>query len=285
MEPIEYVDKMMRLGIPDAQARIYIALLCKREMSAIEIQEITDVPRTKVYEITQQMVLRGLCIEKRIGRTKKFQAVEPQRALETLMHEQERELQSKKNLIQEINEYLMPLYTQGMQKKEFSDNIEILKDMKAIHERYINLVKSTHTTMLAFAKPPSAHMNMTYRIRQQMNALFGILKQGVEVRMLFELADKRYMDAEAIRIQQLIKSGCHARILEQIPIKAYVFDNTYVLMALENPPTETQPLTMIVVTHKSLASAFGFLFNYLWAEAKDTQIYDLLRRSKYITNA
>jgi hypothetical protein len=156
--------------------------------------------------------------------------------------------------------------------------------MKAIHERYINLVRATRTSMMAFAKPPSAHMNMTYRIRQQMNALFSILKQGVKVRMLFELADKRFMDAEAIRIEQMIKNGCDARILEQIPIKAYIFDNTYVLMALENPPTETQPLTMIVVTHKSLANAFHFLFDYLWEQAKDIHIYDFLRRSKYITN-
>jgi sugar-specific transcriptional regulator TrmB len=280
----EYLSKISKLGIPDTQARIYLALLNKRELSAIEIQRITEIPRTKIYEITQQMVQKGLCIEKLIGRSKRYQAVEPQRALANFLHAQELELQAKKNLVQEINESLSPLYKQGMKKTEFSDNIEILKDMKAIHERYIDLVQSTHTSMMAFAKPPSAHMNMTYRIRLQMNALLSILKRGVNVRMLFELASKRFMDAEAIRIQQLIKNGCHARILEQIPIKAYVFDSTYVLMALDNPPSETQPLTMIVVTHKSLATAFRLLFDSLWKEAKDVQVYDLLRRSKYITH-
>jgi sugar-specific transcriptional regulator TrmB len=275
---------MMRLGIPDAQARIYLALLRKRELSAIEIQEMTDVPRTKVYEITQQMILKGLCIKKRIGRTKKFQAVEPERAFAGMLYEQEDELKSKRKIVDEIDKILGPLYNEGMQKTELSDNIEIIKDMKAIHERYIDLVHTTSTSMIAFAKPPSAHMNMTYRIRLQMNALFDVLKKGVEVRMLFELADKRFMDAEAIRIEQLIKHGCHARILEQLPIKAYVFDSTYVLMALDNPPTETQPLTMIVVTHKALATTFHILFNYLWSEAKDSQLYDILRRSKYITH-
>jgi len=278
------MDKMMRLGIPDAQARIYLALLRKRELSAIEIQEITDVPRTKVYEITQQMILRGLCIEKRIGRTKKFQAIEPKRALAEMLHEQEHALQLKRTVVKEIDTVLMPLYEQGMQRTELSDNIEIMKDMKAIHERYIDLVNATRTSMIAFAKPPAAHMNMTYRIRLQMNALFDILKKGVDVRMLFELADKRFMDAEAIRIEQLIKSGCHARILEQLPIKAYVFDHTYVLMALDNPSTETQPLTMIMVTHKTLASTFHILFDFLWEEAKDSQVYGFLRRSKYITH-
>ena len=284
MKQQELMDKMMRLGIPDAQARIYLALLRKRELSAIEIQEITDVPRTKVYEITQQMILRGLCIEKRIGRAKKFQAIEPERALAGMIHEHEDELKSKRSIVKEIDKILEPLYTKAMQRSELSDNIEIIKDMKAIHERYINLVDATRSSMIAFAKPPSAHMNMTYRIRLQMNALFNILKKGVDVRMLFELADKRFMDAEAIRIEQMIKNGCHARILEQLPIKAYVFDNTYVLMALDNPPAEAQPLTMIVVTHKALAVTFRILFDYLWEEAKDSQVYDILRRSKYITH-
>lgn len=283
MKQKELMDKMMRLGIPDAQSKIYLALLRKRELSAIEIQELTDVPRTKVYEITQQMVLRGLCIEKRIGRTKKFQAIEPKRALSAMLHEQENELKSKQSIAKAIDKILMPLYKQGMEKTELSDNIEIIKDMKAIHERYIDLMQATRFSMIAFAKPPAAHMNMTYRIRMQMNALFEILKQGVDVRMLFELADKRFMDAEAIRIEQLIKHGCHARILEQLPIKAYVFDDTYVLMALDNPPAETPPLTMIIVTHKALATTFRILFDHLWEEAKDSQVYDFLRRNKYIT--
>jgi sugar-specific transcriptional regulator TrmB len=284
MKKKELIDRMMRLGIPDAQARIYLALLRKRELSAIEIQELTDVPRTKVYEITQQMILKGLCIGKRIGRTKKFQAVEPERALTEIIHEQEDALKSKRAIVKEIDTILKPLYNEGMQRTELSDNIEILKDMKAIHERYIDLVNATRTSLIAFAKPPSAHMNMTYRIRLQMNALFNILKKDVNVRMLFELADKRFMDAEAIRIEQLIKRGCHARILEQLPIKAYVFDGSYVLMALDNPPTEAQPLTMIGVTHKALAVTFRILFDYLWEEAKDSQVYDFLRRGKYITH-
>lgn len=284
MNSDKYLDIMMKLGIPETQARIYIALLNKRELSAIEIQELTHVPRTKVYEIMQQMIIRGLCIEKRMGRSKRYQAVEPKRAFEIMLHEQERELESRRELAKEVDNMLKPLYKQGMQKVELSENIEIMKDLKAIHERYINLLKATKKTMIAFAKPPSAHANKTIRIRQQMNALFEILEQDIDVRMLFELADKRFMDAEAIRIQQMINAGCQARILEQVPIKAYVFDDTYVLMALDNPLSQDLTLTMVLVEHKTLAITFRILFDHLWDQAKDNQIYDFLRRSKYITH-
>jgi sugar-specific transcriptional regulator TrmB len=43
---------MMRLGISEAEAKLYIALFKGGELSAMEIHELTKVPRTKVCEIT-----------------------------------------------------------------------------------------------------------------------------------------------------------------------------------------------------------------------------------------
>ena len=71
------IRKLIELGISEKEARIYWALLQKRELTALEIQGIAHVPRTKVYEITHRMILRNMCIEKQIGSKKKYQAVEP----------------------------------------------------------------------------------------------------------------------------------------------------------------------------------------------------------------
>jgi len=92
-----------------------MALLEQRELSALEINKLMNVPRTKVYEITQRMIRRGMCIEKRIGRKKKYQAVEPGKTLDCLIKEYEGDLDEKKKLAKEFCKMVYPMYNRGKQ--------------------------------------------------------------------------------------------------------------------------------------------------------------------------
>lgn len=106
------IEKLKRLGIFEREARIYMALLEKKEFTALEIQKLTDVPRTEVYKIIQRMIRRGLCIEKQTGRKKKYQAVEPESAFDNLIKEYENDLLEKKRLAKDIDRMITPLYNQ-----------------------------------------------------------------------------------------------------------------------------------------------------------------------------
>lgn len=280
MERKEYIEILVKLGIFDTEARIYMALLEKRELTALEIHELTNVPRAKVYEITQRMIHRGMCIEKQVGRRKKYQAVEPKRALNRLIKEYEDDLDEKKKLIKEFNKMVYSIYTQGMQIVDVSEYVEIIKGRKSIHERYISLVKITKKELLGFVKRPYSHQYKRQKIGEQENIEFEILKRGAVARVLYEFPSEEEMEDRIAHIEKCIQAGEKARLIKHLPIKMYIFDQRYVLMALENPKLVTSPLTMLVIDHPGLAMTARISFDYLWKKAKDYRVFRSLSKGR-----
>lgn len=277
----DLLDKLMKLGVSETEAKVYMALLHKRQLTAMEIHEFTNVPRSKVYEITQKMILRGICIEKLIGRNKKYQAVEPEVALDNLIKEYENDLAAKKELVTEMNKAMKPLYTMGMQNIDTTDYIEVIKDLPSIHERYVSLVRNTKEELVGFVKGPYAHQSSNTKLDEQESAEFKILKRGALVRTLYEYPKEDEMEIQIAHIESCIKAGEHARIYKDVPLKMYIFDTRYVLMALDNVRSTTSPLTMLVIEHPSLAAAAKILFDILWEKADDyTKLKNLIRHGK-----
>jgi len=273
----EYLEKMMALGVSETEAKIYHALLVRRDLSARQIQEIAKVPRTKVYEVAQKMVLRGMCIEKKMGSKKRYQAVEPRRALTRLLNQYKKQLEEKRALAQDIERIITPIYKEATSHLEITDYVEVIKDLPSIHERYINLVKNTKKEFVGFVKPPYAHRQKVDKLDEQEDVEFEIIKRGVVVRVLYEYPEENEVDEIIEHIKRCISVGEKARVVPRLPIKMYIFDSRYVLMALDNSLPALYPLTMLVIEHPGLAQAALLLFEYLWKQAEN---YTVLRKLK-----
>ncbi|HDI82417.1 MAG TPA: TrmB family transcriptional regulator [candidate division WOR-3 bacterium] len=265
----EYYKQMMELGMSENEAKIYMALLMKRELTAMEIHEFTGIPRTKVYEITKKLILKGMCIEKKMGKKKMYQAVDPERAFNNLILEFKSDLDKRIKLASSISESLRPLFSKGMENVDVSDYIEIITNAPSIHEKYVCLVKNTQFEMLGFVRPPYAYKGRVNRLDEQEDAEFEILKYGVTVRVLYEYKHEEDLEATYTHIKKCVAAGEKARVIEELPIKMYVFDRRYVLMALDDVKSSNKSLTMIVIEHPGLAKMAAMLFDYLWDQAKD----------------
>lgn len=265
----EYQKLMQKLGVSETEAKIYRALLERRELSALEIHELTKVPRTKVYEVTQKMTLRGLCMEKLMGRKKKYQAVEPKHALNNLIKPLEDQLNEQKDIANMLTRIVDPIYDRGMKKVEDLEYIEIIHDRPSIHERYVSLVRNTKRELVGFVKPPFAHKPKKTKLYEQENAEFDILQKGAIIRVLYELPDQTEIAERLEHIRTCAKKGERSRVIEHLPIKMYIFDQRYVLMALDNSKDAASLLTMVVVDHPGLAQTGTLLFNHLWEKAHD----------------
>ena len=268
MEKDKLLRELMELGISETESKIYLALLEKRELSALEIHELTNVPRTKVYEITQKMLYRGMCIAKNMGNKKKFQAIEPERVFKKFINDFQYQIDNKKELAAKIAKSLEPIYSKGMRNVDIKDYVEVISDMASIHERYVCLVKNTKHELLGFVKPPFATQSKKTKLTEQENTEFNILKKGAKARVLYEYGSRDYIELYE-HITKCSEQGEESRILDQLPIKMYIFDRRYVLMALSNDKNKNSDLTMIVIDNPGLAEASAMLFNFLWGQAKD----------------
>ena len=270
------IKRMIELGISEKQAKIYHALLQKRELTAMGIQEIAHVPRTKVYEITQKMKLNNMCLEKQVGKKKMYQAVDPVKFLSGFMSDKEKELKDKKNIADEIKRMAMPVYEQGIKQFDRLDNVEIIKDLPSIHERFVNLVKNTKKELIGLAKAPYTHQYDATKLKEQGDAVHERVKKGVDVKVVYEIPAKDKLEWTYNHINNCVQTGEQARVIESLPIKVFIFDERYILMALANATIPNTPLTMFVIDHPPLAYLGKALFDQLWKEAKDYRVLQTL---------
>jgi len=269
---------MIELGISEKQAKIYHALLQKRELTAMGIQEIAHVPRTKVYEITQKMKANNMCLEKQVGSKKMYQAVDPVKFLNGFMSNKEKELNDKRGIVNDIKRLAMPVYEQGIKHFDRLENVEIIKDLPSIHERFVNLVKNTKKELIGLAKAPYTHQYDETKLNEQDDAVRERVKKGVEVKVVYEIPAKDKLEWTYNHIKKCVRTGEKARVIKSLPIKVFIFDERYILMALTNikPDYDNSRLMMFVVDHPPLAYLGKALFEQFWKQAQDYRMLQTL---------
>jgi HTH-type transcriptional regulator, sugar sensing transcriptional regulator len=259
--------KLLEIGLTEREAKVYLTLLKKSSYTAAELQESVDIPRTKIYEVLQKMVNRGICFEKKIGNNKYYLAVEPQTVFNQIYDNMKSEVDEKKRLISTLIDIYNPIYHNGRDSSDPSDYIEILKEKNLIHHKYTSLVRACKKELLTFNKGPYSCDNPE-KIREQNSAEFELMRKGGKSRGIYEINELTSVDWLIEGSKELIEAGHQARILTSLPIKMIVFDDFAVMFAL-NEKNNNEKLTMISIEHCAIASACKILFEHLWIQADD----------------
>jgi len=100
------------------EAKVWMALLSRGVASAGEIAEISDVPRSRTYDVLESLEKQGFAIEK-LGKPVKYIAVKPASILEKLKNNASKEIEERISSLENLrstNEYseLEVLYKQGI---------------------------------------------------------------------------------------------------------------------------------------------------------------------------
>jgi sugar-specific transcriptional regulator TrmB len=265
------IQKFLALGLTEREAKVYITLLSKRAFTTLELQNSVDIPRTKIYEVLQKMLSRGICTERAIGKIKYYEAVEPKQAFQKVLDDYrtgcESEFEKKKSSLDGIVNIFNPIFENN---KDFTyplDFVEIFKDKEHIQAKYIQAVKESKTDLLTFNKGPYV-CDTAGRLKEQEMEEHRLIKRGVECRNIF--VQKEIDDFDWLRkyVKGQAKLGQQARVIDSLPIKMMVFDESRVFFPLIQNGNANQNLTMIFIEHKELAIACKMLFNMLWEMAK-----------------
>jgi len=185
-----YVENLIKLGLKESEAKVYLNLLKKKNFTATEIAHVSGVPRTKIYEVLNQLVNKGLCVEI-LGGVKKYSPANPNIAFNGLLqrYEQnyEQEIEYKKILVSNISEILFPLYNSEKENTDPLNYIQVVRENNIISERVKSLGKTLKHEMLSFTKAPYAmSLSITeYEIE------FGNLKNGIKYKTIYEIVDAK----------------------------------------------------------------------------------------------
>jgi len=271
------INNLQKLGLSSAEANVYLSLLKKKNFTATEISKISEISRSKIYEILNKLIGKGLCIEI-LGSIKKYSPVNPKTAFNSLLQnykqQYEQEIEAKKILVSEISDNLFPLYLTEKDQSDPLDYIEVIRDKKRIADKIHMLERKAQLEVVSFSKAPYA-MNFN-NLAQTKNRI--IFKKNIVYKGIYEIIDAQSLEFMHI-IQIYQAEGEEIRIAEKLPMKMHIFDERIVFFTLENRLTPKSNLTAMVIEHADLAATLKIIFDVLWKKSITVEEF-LKKRNK-----
>ena len=262
------ISKLNQIGLPNREAEIYLALLQKYEFTAPELTKLTNVTRSKIYELLQNLIHKGACSESYKDGQKVYRAIEPKLAIQNIISKRKNELELEIAQMNQagisIENELVALHENGADIDEPLNYIEILTDKEQIRERWLSIQRNAKKEIFAFTKPP-----YTANLIDNVEDETGIITNNVKVRGIYE-----YKDLNSEEISNLIKMiemfekiGEEARIIKELPMKLAVIDETITMLALKDRISLKPSITTVVINHPDFATAQKEVFESYWEKS------------------
>jgi hypothetical protein len=206
----------------------------------------------------------------------KYAATAPEIAIDLLLTAHRDDLSRMERDARGMVKDLKPAYEAGQVHTDPLEYIEVLRDRRAINERFAELQNAVKKEILVFTKPP-------YATPPQENVEGLEVIQTHEARSLYEFS---VFDEPAVMrgVQRFVEAGEQARFVPELPLKLVIIDETIVMFGMEDPVAGSAELTIVVVEHQSLAKVLKTAFDAIWKTGLTfEQAHDLLVARKVAT--
>jgi HTH-type transcriptional regulator, sugar sensing transcriptional regulator len=257
MDDGELVGQLTRLGLTSYEAKAYLALIKRDSYTAAQVARQAALPRQRIYDVLASLVQKGLAVA-RPGTVVKYSATPPEIAINMLVQAHRQELLEMEQGGRAMVEQLKPAYVAGQAHTDPLEYIEVLRDRRAINERFAELQAQVKNEILVFTKPP-------YATPPQENVEGLDVSRTHEARAVYEFGV--FDDPEVAEgVRQFIEAGEDARFVPELPLKLVIIDETIVMFGMEDPVAGESELTIMVVEHPSLAGILKIAFSTVWEQ-------------------
>jgi sugar-specific transcriptional regulator TrmB len=245
------------LGLSEREARLYVAMLSKPDSTSIELHRMANISRKKIYEVLSRMIERKLCIERQVGRTKRYTPVDP----ELLADTRAQQMTAQLSQIQKLKHELSRLYEARDGKTVSLEYLETLQTHKQLKERIAYLSEKCRDEALSF----STFHPLIQSFEEADRVTLQSVRRTKDVRTVYEFGPgipSGWME-HVIRWHE---AGEKSRFIHKLPTKMLVYDGLHVLLVIQDALGPGQEAT-VLFSNRGLALAFRKLFEYVWNEA------------------
>ncbi|MFD7608516.1 TrmB family transcriptional regulator [Streptomyces mirabilis] len=259
------VNDLTALGLARYEARVYLALVRRESYTAAEVAREADVPRQRVYDVLDALVRRRLATV-RPGRVATFSAVAPELATARLMALQRESLERLEQMSSALVTALLPVWSDGRTKTDPLDYIEVLRDPKAIAERFADIQEQAGRELLSLSQRPFL---TPVANTEGIAAVRRLCRAGGRARAIY--THEALNDAEVLEhVRCFSEAGEEARFIAELPLKLIIADASLVLCDMPDPVAGTGATTALYIEHPALANCLQLAFQSLWDRAEPT---------------
>ena len=245
------------------EVKVWTALLSRGTSTAGELSNISDVPRSRTYDILESLEKKGFIVMK-VGKPIKFVALKPEEVVERVKKnlmveakEKTRRLETLKG--DEVLEELSGLFTKGIKFVEPSDLSGSLKGRQNLYNHLDMMVRDAEKTITMVTTAEG----LNRKLEALMPSFEKVKKRGVVIRIAAPI------DKNNLEIAKTLSKVAEIRNLQTIKARFTIVDsNQLMFMLLDDEKFHPNYDVGVWINTEFFAQALEQMFELAWKEMK-----------------
>lgn len=248
------------------EVKVWTALLSRGTSTAGELSNISDVPRSRTYDILESLEKKGFIVMK-LGKPIKFIALKPEEVVERVKRnltkyaqERTKRLESLKE--DEVLEELNGLFTKGIKFVEPSELSGSLKGRQNLYNHLDMMIRDAEKTVTIVTTAEG----LNRKFEALMPVLEKVKKRGVKVRIAAPV------NSNNIKIARELKKVAEIKNMDNMKARFVVIDSNQIMfMLLDDEKFHPNYDIGIWINTEFFAMALEQMFDLAWKEMKSVK--------------
>lgn len=245
------------------EVKVWTALLSRGTSTAGELSTISDVPRSRTYDILESLEKKGFIIMK-VGKPIKFIALKPEEVVERVKKNLMVEAKEKTKRLEtlkgdEVLEELTGLFTKGIKFVEPSDLSGSLKGRQNLYNHLDMMIRDAEKTITMV----TTSEGLNRKLEALMPSFEKVKKRGVKIRIAAPV------DKNNLAVAKELKKVAEVKKLENFKARFTIIDsNQLMFMLLDDEKFHPNYDVGVWINTEFFASALEQMFELAWKEMK-----------------
>lgn len=245
------------------EVKVWTALLSRGTSTAGELSNISDVPRSRTYDILESLEKKGFIIM-RLGKPIKFVALKPEEVVERVKKNLMKDAKERSQRLEtlkgdDVLEELSTLFTKGIKFVEPSDLSGSLRGRQNLYNHLDMMIRDAEKSIIII----TTEEGLSRKLEALMPSLEKCKKRGIKVRIAAPI------NSNNLKVAKEFKKVAEVRILEKMKARFVIIDsNQLMFMLLDDEKFHPNYDIGVWINTEFFALALEQLFDLAWKDMK-----------------
>ena len=261
----QFLSKLKHFGLNSYQAKLWTALLSRGIATAGELSDISNVPRSRAYDVLESLEKKGFIIMK-IGKPIKYIAVRPHEVVNRVKkritvnaQKATKQVEDLKN--SEIMAELSLLYNQGVDKVDPTELTASVRGRNNLYDHLAGLMREAKKEVVI----STTAQGLVRKVDALKHVMKELQKKGVKVRVAAPVNEESEKAAkELLAFAEVRNSNLDSRFM-------IVDEKKMTFMLVSDKEVNSNYDSGVTVNSKFFVNSFQKMFDNAWKIMKKVE--------------
>jgi HTH-type transcriptional regulator, sugar sensing transcriptional regulator len=255
----ELLKRIKDFGLNSYEAKIWTALLSRGVSSAGELSDISNVPRSRTYDVLESLEKKGFVMMK-LGKPIKYMAISPTEVIDVIKKKIKEESTRQEVSMEELRksdvlEQLTQLHSTGIDMIEPTELVGIIKNRDNIYDYMESMLKKAEKSVCIM----TSSEGIIRKIQHLEKTLKKVADKGISIKIL--ISNTKDID----KIEKQLKGVAEVKVVSDVKSRFILVDDDKLLFFITNDKDvhPTYDVAVWIETSFFAESIKGF-FELMW---------------------